>query len=160
MASPSGVYNLIRTSTTTSTAITIQLVWVPVTTAIETTRAWCNQSTITTSSQTRIQLLRKTGTAPTVTSATPAIVGTAGTQASKCVGGTAATGITATAEGTDGTVYVEEGFNIVNGWLYLPVPEERIMVGGSAANGIGLKFPTAPTSAGWVSGQEYLEYAF
>ncbi len=160
MAANSGVYNLVRTSTTTSTAITIQVVWVPTTTAIETVRAWVNQSTITTSAQTRIQFLRKTGTAPTVTSQTPAVVGTASTQASKCVGGTGATGITATAEGTDGTVYIEEGFNIVNGWLYLPVPEERIMTGGSTANGVGLKFPTAPTSAGYVSGQQWIEYAF
>lgn len=159
MAAPSGAYNLVRSSVTTSTAITIQLCWVPVTTAVETTRAWVNQSTVTTSAQTRIQLLRKTGTPATVTSQTPAAL-MSGMQASKCVGGTAATGITASAEGTDGTVYVEEGFNIVNGWLYLPVPEERIMIGGSTANGIGLKFPTAPTSAGWASGQEWLEYAF
>jgi len=159
LAANSGLYSLVRSTVTTSTAITIQLVWVPTTTAIETTRAWCNQSTITTSAQTRIQLLRKTGTAPTVTSQSPVVVGTPGSQASKCVGGTAASGITASAEGTDGTVYVEEGFNIVNGWLYLPVPEERIMILGSTASGIALKFPTAPTSAGWISGQEFLEYA-
>lgn len=161
MAAPSGLYNLIRSTVVTSTAITIQLVWVPAgTTAIEQTRAWVNQSTVTTSAQTRIQLLRKTGTAPTVVSQSPAVIGSASTQASKCVGGTAATGITASAEGTDGTVYIEEGFNIVNGWLYLPVPEERFMVGGSTANGVGLKFPTAPTSASYVSGQQFLEYAF
>lgn len=159
MAANSGLYSLVRSSVTTSTAITVTVVWVPVTTAIETTRAWCNQSTITTSAQTRIQLLRKTGTAPTVTSQSPVVVGTPGTAASKCVGGTAASGITASAEGTDGTVYVEEGFNIVNGWLYLPVPEERIMILGSTASGIALKFPTAPTSAGYVNGQEFLEYA-
>lgn len=159
MAASSGAYNLVRTSTTTSTAITVNVVWVPVTTATETTRAWVNQSTVTTSAQTRIQLLRKTGTAPTVSSQNPALVGPPGTQASKCVGGVAATGITASAEGTDGTVYVEEGFNIVNGWLYLPVPEERVMILGSTASGIALKFPTAPTSAGYVSGIEWLEYA-
>lgn len=158
MAAVSGVYDLIRSSTTTSTAITIQSVWVPTTTAIEITRAWANQSTITTSAQTRIQLVRIT-TSGTVTSATPA-PSSPGMQASKCVGGTAATGITATVEGTKSTVYVEEGFNIVNGWLYLPVPEERKLVGGSAANGVALFFPTAPTSAGWVSGQSWLEYAF
>ena len=72
-------------------------------------------------------------------------------------GGTGATGITATVEGTDSTVYVEEGFNIVgNGWLYLPVPEERI---GLINTTLGLKFPTAPTSAGWISGQEWIEFA-
>lgn len=159
MAANSGTYNLVRSAVATSTAITIEVVWVPVTTAIEVTRAWVNQSSVTTSSQTRIQLLRKTGTAPTVTSQTPAVAGTPGSQASKCVGGTAASGITATAEGTDGTVWIEEGFNVVNGWLYLPVPEERIMNLGSTASGVALKFPSAPLSATYASGIEWLEYA-
>lgn len=160
MAAVSGAYSLVRSAVSTTTAITIQVVWVPAgTTAIETVRAWVNQSTVTTSAQTRIQLLRKTGTAPTVTSATPAPL-SPGMQASKCVGGAAATGISASGEGTDSTVYIEEGWNVVNGWLYLPVPEERIMTGGSSANGIALKFPTAPASASYVSGQTFLEYAF
>lgn len=154
MAAVSGVYNLIRSSVTTSTAITIQQVTVPAAVAAEFTRAWVNQSTITTSAQTRIQLLRKS-TAATVTSQTPALLGVA-MQASKCVGGTGATGITATNEQTDGAVYIEEGFNVVNGWLYLPVPEERILMINTT---LGLKFPTAPTSAGYISGQEWLEYA-
>jgi hypothetical protein len=153
MAAPSGVYNLIRTSTTTSTAITIQQVTAPAGSLAEFTRAWVNQSTVTTSSQTRIQLLRKS-TAATVTSQTPGLLGV-NMQASKCVGGIGASGITATVEGTDSTVYIEEGFNIVNGWLYLPVPEERV---GIINTTVGLKFPTAPTSAGYASGQEWLEY--
>jgi len=155
MPAVSGVYNLIRSSVTTSTAITIQQVTAPAGTMAEFTRCWVNQSTITTSAATRIQFLRKS-TAATVTSQTPALLGVA-MQASKCVGGTGASGITATNEQTDSTVYVEEGFNIVgNGWLYLPVPEERIYIINTTA---GLKFPTAPTSAGWISGEEWLEYA-
>ena|SRR5436190_13935242 len=154
MAAVSGVYNLVRSSTTTSTAITIQQVTTVAGTMIETVRAWCNQSTITTSSQTRVQLLRKSSAA-TVTSQTPALLSVS-MQASKCVGGTTATGITATIEGTDAAVYDEEGFNVVNGWLYLPVPEERIALVNTS---IALKFPTAPTSAGYVSGQTWLEYA-
>lgn len=154
MPAMSGAYTLIRTSTTTSTAITIQQVLAPAECMVEYTRCWVNQSTITATAQTRIHFLRKSAAA-TVTSATPALLGIA-MQASKCVGGTTSTGITATAEGTDGAVFVEEGFNIVNGWLYLPVPEERIyMINDIAA----LKFPTAPTSAGWISGMEWLEYA-
>jgi hypothetical protein len=154
MPAMSGAYTLVRTSTTTSTAITIQQVTAPAGTMIEFTRCWVNQSTITTSAQTRIQFLRKS-TAATVTSATPALLGV-GMQASKCVGGTGATGITATNEQTDAAVWVEEGWNIVNGWLYLPVPEERVYIINTTG---GLKFPTAPTSAGYVSGQEWLEYA-
>ena len=154
MATASGAYNLIRTATTTSTAITIQQVTAPAGTMAEFCRAWVTQSTITTSAATRTQLLRKS-TAATVTSQTPALLGV-GMQASKCVGGTGASGITATAEGIDGAVFVEEGYNIVNGWLYLPVPEERI---GIINTTVALKFPTAPTSAGYQSGQEWLEYA-
>jgi hypothetical protein len=154
MAAVSGVYNLVRSSVTTSTAITIQQVTQVAGAASEFTRAWTNQSTITATSQTRIQLLRKS-TPATVTSQTPALLGV-GMQASKAVGGTGATGITASAEGSDGAVYIEEGFNIVNGWLYLPVPEERVYIINTT---VGLKFPTTPTSAGWVSGQEWLEYA-
>lgn len=155
MAATSGAYNLVRPSTTTSTAITIEQVTVPAGTMIEIVRAWVNQSTITTSAGTRVQLLRKSGVA-TVTSTNPALLGI-GMQASKCVGGASATGLTATAEGTDSTVFVEEGFNIVgNGWWYLPVPEERIYLINAS---VGLKFPTAPTSAGYVSGIEWLEFA-
>lgn len=160
MAAVGGVYNLIRSSVTTSTAITIQVVWIPAgTTAIEMSRAWVNQSTVTSTAQTRIQLIRKTSTGPTVSSQT-AVPLSPSMEVSDCVGGANATGITASAEGTNGAVYIEEGFNIVNGWLYLPVPEARIMLGGSAANGVALLFPTAPTSAGYVSGQEWLEYKF
>lgn len=154
MAAASGVYNLVRSSVTTSTAITIQQVLVPAGTMAEFTRCWATQGTVVTSAQTRMQFLRKSAVA-TVTGQSPAILGN-GMQASKCVTGASATGITASAEGTDGAVFVEEGFNIVNGWLYLPVPEERVYMINTAA---GLKFPTAPTSAGWQSGQEWLEYA-
>ena len=61
--------------------------------------------------------------------------------------GTAATGIIATAEGTDGDIVLREGFNVLNGWKHLPVPEERIFV--PAAGIIALKFPVAPASQTW-----------
>jgi hypothetical protein len=161
MAAPSGAYTLIRAAVTTSTAITINQVLVPAVTAAECTRAWCNQSTITTTNQTRIQLNR-CATAGTVTSqaATPA---QNGMQASKCVNSATATGITATIEPGTANTWWSEGFNIVNGILYLPVPEARMLIVG-AASGTGtplitLKFPTAPASADYTSGIEWLEYA-
>lgn len=153
MPSPSGAYNLIR-SVSTSTAITIEQVTAPAGTMIEIARTWVNQSTSTTSAQTRILLLRKS-TPATVTSTNPAPLGN-GMQASKCVGGTGATGITATVEGTDSTVYIDEGFNVVNGHLYLPVPEERLYAINDTR---ALKFGAAPASATYSSGIEWLEYA-
>jgi hypothetical protein len=157
MASPSGAYNLIRAAVTTSTAITVNQVLVPVVTAAEFTRAWCNQSTVTTTNQTRVQLNRNS-TACTVTSTAAAALGN-GMQASKCVNGTSATGITATIEGTVTATVWSEGFNIVNGILYLPVPEARWLLVGSAAGFAALKFPSAPASADYTTGMEWLEYA-
>jgi hypothetical protein len=157
MAAHSGVYNVTRNRVATTTAITVIQVATPTTAAIEVTRASGSQSSSTTSTATALSLLMKTGAA-TVTSATPSLMGTTATQASKCVGGVALTGITATAEGTDGTVLWEEGFNIVgNGALYLPVPEARPMIGVSKF--VGLKHFVAP-AGNWSHNIEWLEYAF
>lgn len=161
MAAGSGLYTLIRAAVTTSTAITINQVLVPVLTSAEFTRAWCNQSTSTTTNQTRVQLNR-CATAGTVTSqaATPA---QNGMQASKCVNGTSATGITATIEPGTANTWWSEGFNIVNGILYLPVPEARMLISGSASGTgtpvVTLKFPSAPASADYTSGIEWIEYS-
>lgn len=157
MAAVSGLYNLIRSSVATSTAITVNQVLVPVLTAAEFSRAWCNQDSVTTTNQTRIQL-NQNSSASTVSSQTPAAAGK-GMQASKCVGGASATGITATIEGTVASTWWQEGFNIVNGILYLPVPEARWMLVGQASGFAALKFPSAPAAANYTTGVEWLEYA-
>lgn len=157
MAAQSGAYNLIRGSVATSTAITVNQVLVPVVTAAEFSRVWCNQDSVTTTNQTRIQLNRNS-TACTVTATSPAALGN-GMQASKAVSGTSATGITATAEGSVTATVWSEGFNIVNGILYLPVPEARWLLVGSAAGFAAVKFPGAPAAANYTTGIEWLEYA-
>jgi len=157
MATPSGGYTLIRQGVSTSTAITVNQVLAPALSAVEFTRAWANQDNVTTTGQTRVQLNRNS-TACTVTSQTPAPTAN-GMQASKCVGGVSATGITATAEGTITATPWTEGFNVVNGILYLPVPEARWLLVGSAAGFAALKFATAPAAAQFTTGLEWLEYA-
>jgi hypothetical protein len=147
-------YTVVRPAVTTSTAITIIQLTVPTTTLAEITRAWVDQSSSTTSTAARIQIVRKTGVA-TVTSQNPTPLGT-NSGASLCVGGVSATGITATVEGTDGNILVDDGFNILNGWLWVPVPEERIVV--RPGETIGLKFPSAPTSAAYSAGLNWVEY--
>lgn len=99
-----------------------------------------SQSGSTTSAQVRIQVLRKSGAA-TVTSFTPLQMD-AGDGAAKSVGGVSATGITATVEGTNTDILLTETFNALTGWLYLPTPEERIIVG--AAGILGVTFPVNP----------------
>ena len=111
------------------------------------TRAWCSQSNQTTSAQQRIQVVRKTAAA-TVTSSTPLLVNSI-TAAAEAVGGAAATGVNATAEGTDGDVLVHDVFNVLNGWIWIPTPEERPIV--LPAGIIALKFPAAPGSSMTVS---------
>jgi hypothetical protein len=157
VAAPAGLYNLIRSSVATSTAITVNQVLVPVLTAAEFTRCWCNQDSVTTTNQTRIQL-NQNSSASTVTAQAPVAAGK-GMQASKCVSGTSASGITATIEGTVTSTWWQEGFNIVNGILYLPVPEARWMLVGQASGFAALKFPGAPASASYTTGIEWLEYA-
>lgn len=130
-----------------STAITIIQIKAGASTPIELLRAHVSQSLSETSTQKSIQILMKT-TAATVTSATPVLWpnGGAGPIAASAVGGTAATGIAVTAEGTDGAILVNEGWNIVSGWTWVPASDkERILV--PAAGIIALKFPVAPASA-------------
>jgi len=142
MASSHGVYVVNLTAVSVSGAITLIQVKAVTTNPHEIIRASCWQSSSTTSAQQRLQLLRKSATA-TVTSFTPLLMNP-GDAAAQAVGGAAATGTSASAEGTDGDILVNEVFNVLNGWLYLPVPEERPFV--AAAGIIGLKFPTAPAA--------------
>lgn len=76
----------------------------------------------------------------------------------------AATLVTAVGGPTIGatpTVLYPDGFHVQNGWLYLPVPEERIRIrGGGSVDNVGFRFPTAPGSSITVSyGIIYAEYA-
>lgn len=97
-------------------------------------RAYIGQETSETSTQTGIRLVTKSSAA-TVTAAT---IGTDimpldfDDAASTVQTGTSNTGYNASTTGTTtaaGGVKVQESWNIVgNGWLWLPVPEERITV--------------------------------
>jgi len=119
-------------------------------------RAWCSQVGSTTSAQTSIRLIRKTAAA-TVTAAvgTDFVDHDLSDPAASLQVGTALTGHTATVEGTDGDIIIAEGFNVLNGWLYLPVPEERIIV--PAAGIVGVKFPVAPAAATYEIGVTFGE---
>lgn len=146
---PYGHVYTLRNELTISTAITIVQIAAGATAPLILLSASLTQSASTTSAQTRIAWVRKTGAA----TVTAAVVGTnlfkarPGDPTPSLQLGAALTGWTATAEGTDGDIPWVEGFNVLNGWKYLPVPEERIHV--PAAGIIGLKFLTAPASQTW-----------
>lgn len=122
--------------------------------ALELVRAVLTQGLSETSTMEQVQILRKTAAA-TVTSFTPRKTSPADPTA-LAVGGTAATGYTGSAEGTDGEVLLDEGFNILNGWLWTPVKAGEIWVpqGGILA----MKFPVAPGSATWRASLHVQEY--
>lgn len=144
-----GVYAVSMTAVSVSGAITLLQIKAGTSRSVELIRATCNQSASTTSTMQRIQILRKTAAA-TVTSFTPVKIG-GGAPTADAVGGTAATGTNASVEGTDGDILIADVFNIVNGWLWVPTPEERITI--PAAGMVGLKFPAAPGSALTVTAQ-------
>lgn len=112
-------------------------------------RAWCSQRSSTTSAQQDIQLVRKSVAGTNVTSpvANPL-------DASDSAYGGTVRGM-CTAEGTLGANIYSDSFNWVNGWLWLPAPEERIVVGGGGI--FGLRLPTAPPSLTINAGIDVME---
>ena len=103
-----------------------------------------HQVTKTTSEMLDLQLLRKTAAA-TVTSMTPLKLETTA-PAALAIGGTAATGYNASAEGTDGDILHEDVWNVLDAsWHYLPVGEARIWV--PVAGIWAVKLVTAPAAS-------------
>lgn len=114
-------------------------------------RGWVSQDASVTSAQAPIQLCKKSA-AGDVAPFTPLHVTSTQDPTSAMVASSSGTGtFTSTAAfGTDGDVLLYDGFNVLNGWLYLPVPEERPTI---AAGGIvALRFPIAVGSESWDAG--------
>jgi len=138
----------------TPTAATIIQIKAVSPTPIAIIRASITQRGSITNVQDRVQLGRITTTFSTVTSFTPLKVDTAA-PASASVGGTAATGIIGTAEGTVVDILVDEGFSVLNGFLWLPTPQEYITINPGEA--IVMKFPVAPSVQVWNARINWLE---
>ena len=140
-------YILKNNGVTISTAISLLQLKPGTNGPVEILRAAINQGSSTTSAAIQAGLIRKTAAA-TVT------LGVAGTHllkqnpvnpTSDASLGTSATGITASAEGTNGELTITRGFNDLNGMEWLPTPEDRVMVAQSAF--AALTFLSAPPSA-------------
>lgn len=148
-----GYFTVKGAAQTVSTAITILTIATPSTGIAFVDRAWLEQTTVTAvGTRARVQILRKTA----------AITGTASPPSATAVDSTASSGVTvawiATAEGTDGNVLYDEDFDYVPGYLWTPTnSRERIFIPPSGI--LGIKFPTAPTSASWTFGLSWEEFA-
>jgi hypothetical protein len=127
---------------------------------IEILRCWASQVGTDTSDQIGILLGTKASAFGTYTSTTPG-PHVLGGPASGIVGGTAGAegtaGTDAAAEGA-GTVtdLINDSFNNLNGYLWIPTPEERIFVAADTA--FIMKIVGTPTSlTGWSAGVTYRE---
>ena len=123
-------------------------------------RAWCSQEANETSEQLGVAIGQKVTAFGTYTSTAP-VNHALGSVVSRIAGGTAGaaatSGTDASAEGAGAfTPIVEEGFNNLNGWLWVPTPEERITLTPDTA--IALKLITAPTTlTNWTAGLTFEE---
>jgi len=123
-------------------------------------RAWCSQGATETSEQLGVQIVQQVTAFGTFTAATPSPMFLGGT-ASGIAGGTVQAAATAgvdssaNAAGTK-TVLIADSFNNLNGWLWVPTPEERIYV--SAGLTITLAMVGTATALGnWTAGMVFEE---
>lgn len=132
------------------------------TVGFEVLRAWVAQSDNATSAQQRIQLGWKATAFQSVTSVTPTphraggaastIAGAATIAAGKC-------GVNASAEGAGTfTAIISDCFNVLNGYLWVATPEERIIAPPGASYAFSIYFPVkAATLTNWSAGFTYRE---
>ena len=123
-------------------------------------RAWCSQNATETSEQLGIQLAIQASAFGTYTSTTPTphflggpASGITGSTSGAAAG--AGTDASANAAGTKTTIIVD-GFNNLNGWLWVPTPEERIIVPTDTAIVLAM-IGTASTLTNWNAGITYEE---
>ncbi len=130
---------------------------------IEILRVFISQTGPNTSAQQRLQHTTQVTAFPTLTSATPAKLKRADPNASIITGGTVGAagtaGINASAEGAGAkTVIFGEGFNNINGYLWVPTPRESIVMPAGSASGYNVFLPAAPgTLSGWSFGVNFGE---
>jgi len=124
--------------------------------SIDILRVEVTQSATTTLANVRLRLFTQVTAFPTLTSATPAVHNRGDTAASVIVGGTAGaagtSGVNASAEGAGAkTTVIPVAPNNLNGWLWLPTEDERIVLPAGYASGFGVQFIAAPgTLTGWT----------
>lgn len=163
-------YNRVYTVRFTNTSLTAAMPFVFVNpkatgagSALEIISCRLSQSANATSAQERVEIFTQASAFPTMVSATP-VPTKFGDPASGITGGTTGAagliGVAGTAVGAGTkTIVLSDAFNVLNGWLYIPLPEERPVIGIAAtAQGLGIWFPAGPTTlTGWSMTFTYAE---
>lgn len=148
--------------TVANQAVTLVIINPAAGTAIEILRAWVSFHSNATSAQQRILLGWKAAAFGTYTAATPQKL-KSGDPASGITGGTGGAagtaGINASAEGAGTlTPVVQDAFNVLNGWLWVPTPRETFIARAAESLAFVMQFPAAPaTLTGWNFGVVFAE---
>lgn len=156
------VFNVNFNNITVAGASTLAMLRPPTTCSVAIIRAWVAQRANATSAQQGIELVTQATALPTtLTSFTPVALDRVST--SLITGGTSAAagtcGTNATAEGAGTrTPVLVDCFNVLNGWLWVPGPQDRIILPASFASAFAMWFPNAPaTLTGWSGGFTFEE---
>lgn len=123
-------------------------------------RAWVSQGATEVSEQLGVQICLQASTFGTFTSATPRPHFIGG-RVSGIVGGTSgAEGTAGVDASTNGagtkTPIISDAFNNLNGWYWIPTPEERIIVPADTSITLAM-IGTATTLTNWYAGITYME---
>jgi hypothetical protein len=128
----------------------------------EVLRCWVSQRANATSNQQGVRLGTKITAFPTLVSATPAKTWL-GDPTANIVGGTTGaagqSGINSSANGGGTEIgVVPDNFNVLNGWLWVPTPNETMMFMPGGTSSFFHQFTSTPTTlTAWSFGTVYKE---
>lgn len=141
-------YSVVGSSSNPTTSINVIQLTAPSTAVVEIMRVWIEQSTSTTSAMADAKLCRLSAAGTTNTTFTAAKMEPGAPTAGSTV-------VTTSTAGTATDTLAAESFNILNGWLWIPVPEERPVVAPSGI--VAVIFTATPTAATYRYGMTFQE---
>lgn len=130
---------------------------------IQIMRAWIGQSANATSAQQRVEHTTQVAAFPTTAvSATPAALNRSDAVSVIAGATTIAAGKSGVNVGTEGagtkTSMFSDAFNVLNGYLWVPTPQEVLTFPAGSLSAYDLQFPTAPGSLTlWSFGVNFAE---
>ncbi len=130
---------------------------------IQIMRAWIGQSANATSAQQRVEHTTQVAAFPTTAvSATPAALNRSDAVSGIAGATTIAAGKSGVNIGTEGagtkTSMFSDAFNVLNGYLWVPTPQEVLTFPAGSLSAYDLQLPTAPTSLTlWSFGVNFAE---
>jgi hypothetical protein len=164
----SRIYTVTAKNVTLASAVPLTVVFInPGTTAsLKILRCWLSQNGTTTTQQLGVQLSTQVTAFPTLVSVTPAPIDTkdpASLITGATTGAAGTCGINASAEGAGTkTVVTADSFNNLNGYLWVPTPDEQITLPAGSSSGFGIVMlgnaGAAPASlVDWCAGLTFQE---